>query len=151
MNIQLKSLPKTIRESATPGHQSTGSSETLPWRGYLSSGFWTIPPSPFIQRSPQHWQKILIEKSISAPRDLRSYVIKIAGYHEKRGYSFKADQVFIGPGSKELIYDFLFFIGRPCFYSLTQLGELCPPSPVFCKNPSTLYPPRRENDYKITP
>ena len=149
MNIQIKKLNKAIKESATlainqQALQRRSSGEEICHLGFGQSPFPVHPKITSLLAKNIHRKEYLSSQGLMELRH------QIVSYHEKRGYSFKADQVFIGPGSKELIYDLLFLLEGPVYIPSPSWVSYAPQAQLLQK-PVHFIPTQRENNYKITP
>lgn len=74
----------------------------------------------------------------------------IASYYGKRGYNWQADNIAIGPGSKELLFDLMYILSGSLLLPVPSWVSYYPQAQLVGKNVipvMTSY----DNDYKITP
>ena len=74
----------------------------------------------------------------------------VARYLQKRGGAFEACDIFIGPGSKELIFDFLLLLDGPVYIPAPSWVSYGPQAQLVSKKVHVVQT-QRQGDYKITP
>ncbi len=74
----------------------------------------------------------------------------LADHLQKRGSAFEAGDIFVGPGSKELIFDFLLLLDGPLYIPAPSWVSYGPQAQLL-KKPIQVIPTERADDYKVTP
>lgn len=150
MNIQLnKSIPKKVKESATLAINQKVLQRRARGENIYHLGFGQSP-FPIHPKITSLLAKNIHRKEYLSPQGLEELRCQIASYYGKRGHSFKADQIFIGPGSKALIYDLLFLLDGPVYIPSPSWVSYNPQAQILQKI-THIISTNRENHYKITP
>lgn len=149
MNIQIENFSEEIRESATlainqQALERRSCGEDICHLGFGQSPFPVHPKITSLLEKNAHRKEYLSSQGLVELRH------QIVSYHEKRGYSFNIDQVFIGPGSKELIYDLLLLLKGPVYIPSPSWVSYGPQARILKKYVHFI-PTERENKYKVTP
>ena len=147
--LRINSHCQNIRESATlsinqEALRRRGHGEDICHLGFGQSPFPVHPKISSALAGRAHHKEYL------SPQGLPELCHQVATYYQKRHYSFGPEQIFVGPGSKELIFDLLFLLEGPIYIPSPSWVSYGPMAQLL-RRPVHFIPTTIQSKYKVTP
>ena len=149
MQTQIRPLFQHLQESATLAtnlrvKQIRGEGSDICHLAFGESPFPIHPKIAASLSENAHQNKYLPSQGLSTLRE------QAANYLSQRGRDFNKEQLFIGPGSKELIFGLFLLFDGP-IYLLSPSWVSYAPQARLAQKKYYFIPTLRKNNYKITP